>query len=81
MIKGLNFSPCRLIRKERIENQEILDKLRLENDQAPLYSLRFEDDIDYYFVNGLMVKSSERKVIEKMTFDSDQQYVNAMENR
>jgi len=46
-----------------------------------LYSLRFDDDVDYYFVNGLMVKSSERKANEEMTFDSDQQYVNAMENR
>ena len=81
LIKGLNFSPCRLIRKERIENQDILDKLRMKDDQAPLYSLRFDDDVDYYFVNGLMVKSSERKANEEMTFDSDQQYVNAMENR
>ncbi len=81
LIKGLNFSPCRLIRKERIENQDMLDKLRLKDDQAPLYSLRFEDDVDYYFVNGLMVRPSEEKVIEAMTFDSDQQYVTAMENR
>lgn len=81
LLKGLNFSPCRLIRKERIENQDVLDKLRMNDDQAPLYSLRFEDEVDYYFVNGLMTKPATKMKEDAMTFDSDQQYVNAMENR
>lgn len=81
LLKGLNFSPCRLIRKERIENQDILDKLRMNDDQAPLYSLRFEEDVDHFFVNGLMTKPAPEMKQSATTFDSDQQYVNAMENR
>ena len=81
-LKGLHHQIFRLNTKERIENQETLDKFHREGDDYVLYNIRMSNDENTFFLNtGLMAKAVSYKPAEVYVDVPGNAYVNYMENR
>lgn len=81
-LKGLHHQTLRLNTKERIENQETLNKFHQEGDDYVLYNIRIANDETIFFVNiGLMVKAVSYKPAEVYVDAPGNAYTSYMENR